>query len=68
MSKVLDPCETMDAFRQAAVVKLPYQRRRINRNSKHFIKEVFKLFKKGIDAKKVPDVEFEGGKEWMHLD
>ena len=60
MSKVLDPCETLDAFRQATVVKLPYQRIRINRNSKHFINEVFKLFKKGTDVKKAPDVEFEG--------
>jgi len=60
MSKDLDPREALDAFRGATVVKVPYQTIRIDRKSKHFIREVFKLFKKCIDVKKVPDVEFEG--------
>lgn len=59
MSKVLAPCEALDIFGKATVLKLPYQTIRINSNSKHFIREVFKLFKKGVDVNKVPDVEFE---------
>ena len=59
MSKALDPHEALDAFRKATVLKLPYETIRINRNSKHFIRDVFKLLKKGVDVKKVPDVEFE---------
>lgn len=60
MLKDLDPSEALETFRQATIMKLPYQTIRINRDSPHFIREVFKLFKKGIDVKKAPDVEFEG--------
>lgn len=55
----MDLYEVLEVFCKVIVLKLLYEIIRINWNFKYFIRDVFKLFKKGVDVKKVLDVEFE---------